>query len=75
MKDNMDAEDILSGEKLLSPEQCNALKAHCSTMYMNDIDLGITWSPLNNTSSKRPHEVFLAVGNALGEISLWKYNL
>jgi hypothetical protein len=57
LKDDPDAENILSGSQLLNAVECGRLKAHC-----------ITWS-----SSRYGEGDFLAVGGARGEITLWKF--
>jgi hypothetical protein len=57
LKDNRLAEMILSGTRRLNALECTLLKAH-----------SIAWS-----SSFHREGDFLAVGGALGEITLWKF--
>jgi hypothetical protein len=57
LKDNREAEKILSGVRRLNSLECTLLKVHC-----------IAWS-----SSFHREADFLAVGGALGEITLWKF--
>lgn len=73
LNDNPEAEELISGAKMLHPEQCNKLKAHCIAVVITETDIGISWSPLCCGSSPRP-EGLLAIGDAAGTITIWKYD-
>jgi hypothetical protein len=57
LKNNREAEKITSGVRRLNALECTLLKTHC-----------IAWSP-----SFHGEADFLAVGGALGEITLWEF--
>jgi hypothetical protein len=67
-----EGDEIISGRRLLTADECEELKSHCTLKFECASNPGISWSFPCDDSHQNLHDALLAVGNASGRVSIWR---
>ena len=71
LAEEADREEIISGDRPLTTQQCEELKAHCTSHFDCASKLGMSWSFPCDVSRENPRDALVAVGSASGRVSIW----